>query len=237
MNFFYRNDIKMTSGKIMAQLCHAAMLPLLSVAEKSDKGIFIDAKYAKKYMEALVGEGIVITPLSSSAFFDIVGSNEKNCHLIFDTGKTVFNGVFTATAFAFIEREDLLVDVIDYEKMNYSETNVRQVYLINYSKKRDFNEIAKDAIVACIEDIVSNAKNISDKLFFCVNGDFYSWFMGGFPKIALISKNIDDQLVKVDEEGIVSISVSNKSIEDSVVVLSPQNRELADKVTCGLRLY
>lgn len=237
MNFFYRNDIKMTSGKIIAQLCHAAMLPLLSVAEKKDNGIFINAEYARKYMESLIVENMVITPLGSSVFFDIVDSNKKNCHLIFDTGKTVFNGVFTATAFVFVDRDDLLTDVIDYEKMSYSETNVRQVYLINYNKKRDFNAVARDAIIACVQDIITNASPMSEKLFFCKGGEFYSWMMGGFPKIALISKNIDEQIKKIDDEGVISVSVGNKDLMDSVVVISPQNRSVVDNITSGLRLY
>lgn len=237
MNFFYRNDIKMTSGKIIAQLCHAAMLPLLSVAEKTDKGILINAEYAKKYIRALTEGGVTIAPLDSSAFFKFVSLNKKHCHLIFDTGKTVFNGVFTATSFVFLDDPDLVTDVIDYESVSYAHTDVRQVYLINYIKKRDFNVVARDAIIACVEDIIKNADNTSGKLFFCQNGNFYSWFMGGFPKIALISKNINEQIESMDSNGIVNFSISSDAMKDSVVVISPQDRRLVDLVTSNLRLY
>lgn len=237
MDFFYRNDVKMTSGKVLAQLCHAAMLPLLSIAKKNDEGFYIKNSYAKEYMAELLNKNINIIPLESNEFFKKRECNKDNCHLIFDTGKTVFNGVFTATAMLLISEQKLSVKVVDYENAKYNETKTRQVFVINYGEKRDFFIVAKDAIRACVSDIINSGEVISENLFFDANSCFHSWFLGGFPKIALISKNIAEQKEAMIKLGVTGLSINNDLMNDSILVLSPQDRFLVDQITSGLRLY
>ncbi len=229
---YYRKNINMPRGKLIAQCSHALSSFLLGCFDFNQlkfKTTDIDL-----FMDAILSTTLI--PLEDDEFYKI---SHDFLILIEDNGRTVFNGEKTITCGLLIDLS--LKNKLLYEKnRNFQEEqklNTRLIQIIDKNfAKIDFNRTIHLSVIQQSLHLLQ----LMQQKNFCSTQEFLEWTQGSFTKITLISHDnfldlLKDNLSKVN---LLTDKIDNQPItwNEKSCVIGPVSKEKIDFLTKNLKM-
>lgn len=182
LKIYYRSDLNMPRGKIIAQCSHALGALILGCFDFDKRKL----KCTEKSIRQLI-ESVAIAPLGDAEFHQ-----KTFCIQIHDQGRTVFKGVSTLTAG--LSLDENILKIIDFKENSYEQElgtyPVRTLQLVNkqYARK-NFEQAVLDAVKFqgefLLKTLLEGGLN--------QRPEFLAWAKGSFAKIVLVC---DEEFLK-----------------------------------------
>lgn len=242
LEILMRTDLKMRTGKMVAQAGHAAMMVVISRLRGRGEDLVMSAADVK-LLRAFIKNPDVRADL-------VFGQNDlterpladANFHLIIDNGATEFHGVKTMTCGAggIFARDPAPEPICTPD--SGAPANARQYFIVSREDAPLKSTSLEMAAIGCITELEKLIVYVPDGSGDCViersaNPAFFEWISNGYPKIGLQVPVHDDLVVlqsKLKDAGVQSTMVWHYGC--SMLVTSPAYSDTIAPVTSGLKL-